>query len=70
MDALLLPDGPHLGLQLHSVIKRAFEEVPPQAFNAVRVTIAALVFLAAIVWSRAAARQSAGAWSRVPRRQR
>ncbi len=49
----------------YSVIKRAFEEVPPQAFNAVRITIAALVFLAAIVWSRRRGRQSDGAFSRV-----
>ncbi len=31
-----------------SVIKRAFEEVPPQAFNALRLVIASTVFLVAI----------------------
>jgi drug/metabolite transporter (DMT)-like permease len=31
-----------------SVIKRAFEEVPPQPFNALRLVIASAVFLAAI----------------------
>jgi drug/metabolite transporter (DMT)-like permease len=49
----------------YSVIKRAFEEVPPQAFNAVRITIAALVFLAAIAWSQRRGRASGGMLSRV-----
>lgn len=40
-----------------SVIKRAFEEVPPQAFNAVRLTIASAVFLAAIAIARRVARR-------------
>ncbi len=31
-----------------SVIKRSFEEVPPQAFNALRLVIASAVFLLAI----------------------
>jgi drug/metabolite transporter (DMT)-like permease len=31
-----------------SVIKRAFEEIPPQPFNALRLVIASVVFLAAI----------------------
>ena len=31
-----------------SVIKRAFEEIPPQPFNALRLVVASLVFLAAI----------------------
>lgn len=40
-----------------SVIKRAFEEVPPQPFNALRLIIASLVFLAAIVLARRLARR-------------
>lgn len=35
-----------------SVIKRAFEEVPPQPFNALRLVIASIVFLAAIAAAR------------------
>lgn len=35
-----------------SVIKRAFEEIPPQPFNALRLIIASAVFLAAIQWAR------------------
>lgn len=35
-----------------SVIKRAFEEIPPQPFNALRLVISSLVFLAAIYWAR------------------
>jgi drug/metabolite transporter (DMT)-like permease len=64
MDALLLLMVLIWGSN-YSVIKRAFEEVPPQAFNAVRITIAALVFLAAIAWSRRHGRQSGGTLSRV-----
>jgi len=35
-----------------SVIKRSFEEIPPQPFNALRLVIASAVFLAAIVAAR------------------
>jgi drug/metabolite transporter (DMT)-like permease len=64
MDALLLLMVVIWGSN-YSVIKRAFEEVPPQAFNAMRITVAALVFLAAIAWSRRRGRQSAGVLSSV-----
>jgi drug/metabolite transporter (DMT)-like permease len=64
MDALLLLMVLIWGSN-YSVIKRAFEEVPPQAFNAVRITIAAIVFLAAIAWSRRRGPKAGGAWSRV-----
>jgi drug/metabolite transporter (DMT)-like permease len=40
----------------YSVIKRAFEEVPPQPFNAVRLAIASTVYLVAIVLARRRAR--------------
>jgi drug/metabolite transporter (DMT)-like permease len=40
----------------YSVIKRAFEEVPPQSFNAVRLAIASVVYLTAIVIARRRAR--------------
>jgi drug/metabolite transporter (DMT)-like permease len=40
----------------YSVIKRAFIEVPPQAFNAIRIAIASTVYLAAIQWARRRAR--------------
>ena len=39
----------------YSVIKRAFDEIPPQPFNALRLTLASLVFLAAIRVARARA---------------
>lgn len=35
-----------------SVIKRAFEDIPPQPFNALRLVIASAVFLAVIQWAR------------------
>ena len=35
----------------YSVVKHTFVEVPPQAFNALRVTCASVVFLAAIRWA-------------------
>lgn len=35
-----------------SVIKRAFEDIPPQPFNALRLVIASAVFLAVIHWAR------------------
>ena len=41
-----------------SVIKRAFEEVPPQPFNAVRLVIASAVFLAAIEYAKRRARRA------------
>jgi drug/metabolite transporter (DMT)-like permease len=41
----------------YSVIKRAFDEVPPQPFNAVRLAIASTVFLVAIGHSRRRARR-------------
>ena len=40
-----------------SVIKRAFEEVPPQPFNALRLLIASAVFLAAIAIARRTAQR-------------
>lgn len=40
-----------------SVIKRAFEEMPPQPFNALRMVIASVVFLAAIAIARRLARR-------------
>ena len=40
----------------YSVIKRAFDEVPPQPFNAVRLAIASTVYLVAIAVSRRRAR--------------
>jgi drug/metabolite transporter (DMT)-like permease len=40
----------------YSVIKRAFDEVPPQPFNAVRLAIASTVYLVAIGLSRRRAR--------------
>jgi drug/metabolite transporter (DMT)-like permease len=43
----------------YSVIKRAFSELPPQQFNAIRLTIASAVFLAAIGYARRHARDAA-----------
>jgi drug/metabolite transporter (DMT)-like permease len=43
-----------------SVIKRAFTEIPPQPFNALRMCVAATVFLIAIRWARRRARTAAG----------
>jgi drug/metabolite transporter (DMT)-like permease len=40
----------------YSVIKRAFTEVPPQPFNALRILLASAVYLAAIQWARRRAR--------------
>jgi len=51
MDALLLLMVVIWGVN-YSVLKRAFGEVPPQAFNAVRLSIAAAIFLAGIQWTR------------------
>jgi len=36
----------------YSVIKRAFAEIPPQPFNAIRITLASAVFLLAIRFAR------------------
>lgn len=49
----------------YSVLKRAFVEVPPQAFNAIRLTIASLVFLAAIEWIKRLSRRAPGGLSPV-----
>jgi drug/metabolite transporter (DMT)-like permease len=43
----------------YSIIKSAFREIDPQAFNALRMTIASLVFLAIIVGYRLAPRRAA-----------
>ncbi len=40
----------------YSVIKRAFAEIPPQPYNAIRMVIATAVFLAAMAWAARAAR--------------
>ena len=49
----------------YSVIKRAFDEIPPQAFNAIRMVIASAVFLVAIRIARRRARRASGPLSRV-----
>ena len=48
----------------YSVIKLAFGEVRPQAFNALRMSLASIVFLAAIRVARRRARASGGQLSR------
>jgi drug/metabolite transporter (DMT)-like permease len=48
-----------------SVIKRAFLEIPPQPFNALRLVIAALVFAGAIAWAKRRARGAPGQLSSV-----
>jgi len=48
----------------YSVIKRAFDEIPPQPFNAVRMLIATSVFLAAM-WIAAAAAKRGKTVSRI-----
>ena len=59
MDALL-----HLMVLIwganYSILKRAFEEIPPQAFNALRVGLASLVFLGVIRWTSWRGRRSHG----------
>lgn len=40
----------------YSVIKRAFAEIPPQPYNAIRMVIATAVFFAAMAWAANAAR--------------
>ena len=49
----------------YSVIKRAFDEIPPQPFNAVRIAFASAVFLAAIHIARRRARAAPGQVSSV-----
>src|SRR5262245_46890383 len=49
----------------YSVIKRAFSEIPPQPYNAVRLVIASGVFLGAIAFARRRARAGGGAMSSV-----
>ncbi len=46
----------------YSVIKRAFEEMPPQVFNALRIALASIIFLTAI---RIARRQARGSGAKV-----
>ncbi len=48
----------------YSVIKLAFNEVPPQPFNALRMSLASIVFLAAIRVARRHARATGGHLSR------
>lgn len=50
----------------YSVIKRAFSELPPQQFNAIRLVIASAVFLAAIVYARRHAREARRSGGRAP----
>lgn len=45
----------------YSIVKRAFAEIDPQAFNAVRMAIASIVFLAFIVAARTRPRSAAAA---------
>lgn len=74
MTILQTPQGTrkrHLGIDLllvvmvliwgvnYSVIKRAFAEIPPQPFNAVRMIIATSVFLSAMWAAASAARRGA-----------
>ena len=59
MDALLLLMVLIWGAN-YTIVKRAFEELPPQAFNAMRVTIASLVFLGLIAWAGRRGRRSTG----------
>jgi drug/metabolite transporter (DMT)-like permease len=49
----------------YSVIKRAFSEIPPQPFNAIRLVIASAVFLGAIALARRHVRRDARAVSSV-----
>lgn len=49
----------------YSVIKRAFAEIPPQPFNAIRMVIAAGTFMAAITYARRRARARGTAVSSV-----
>jgi drug/metabolite transporter (DMT)-like permease len=49
----------------YSVIKRAFDEVPPQPFNALRIALASCIFLTAIRMAQRRARASGGRVSSV-----
>jgi drug/metabolite transporter (DMT)-like permease len=49
----------------YSVLKRAFVEVPPEAFNSIRLAIASTVFLAAIEWIKRRGRRRPGELSPV-----
>lgn len=60
IDALLLLMAVIWGTN-YSIVKSAFNEVDPQAFNAVRMTIASAVFLAIMAVSRAAGRATTDA---------
>jgi len=64
MDALLVLMVVIWGLN-YSAFKRAFEEIAPHPFNAMRMTIASTVFLLAIRAARRRARGAAGAVSSV-----
>ena len=55
MDALLVVMALIWGVN-YSVIKRAFDEIPAQPFNALRLLLASAVFLLAIWWVRRRAR--------------
>ena len=59
MDALLLLMVFIWGSN-YSLLKRAFAELPPQAFNTVRLGVASLVFLALIRWTRWRSRRAPG----------
>jgi drug/metabolite transporter (DMT)-like permease len=43
----------------YSIVKRAFEEIDPQAFNAMRMLIASSVFVAVIIYMNRSARRGA-----------
>ena len=49
----------------YSVIKRAFDEMPPQVLNAIRIALASVIFLTAIRLAQRRARASAGQLSSV-----
>ena len=49
----------------YSVIKRAFDEMPPQVFNAIRIALASCIFLTAIRIAQRRARVSGGRMSSV-----
>jgi drug/metabolite transporter (DMT)-like permease len=49
----------------YSLLKRAFQEVPPVAFNTLRMAFSSAVFLAAIWWAKARARRPGAVTSSV-----
>jgi drug/metabolite transporter (DMT)-like permease len=49
----------------YSLLKRAFQEVPPVAFNTLRMAFSSAVFLAAIWWAKMRARRPGSATSSV-----